>query len=207
MQYDAIFFDWDGVVTDSVGIKTECFVEMFSEYGEYIMAKVKKHHLQNGGMSRFDKLRIYYEEFLGVPVSDADINRHADRFASLVMKKILEAPFIPGAVDTIIKQYEKGTLLFVVSGTPTQEIRDIAQHRSLYKYFVDIVGSPKKKDYWVAYFIKKYHLKPERCLFLGDAMADYLAAKNNGVHFIGIKINSCKTSFPENTIVKKSVTI
>jgi beta-phosphoglucomutase-like phosphatase (HAD superfamily) len=33
MRYQAIFFDFDGVILDSVHVKTEAFAAMFRKYG------------------------------------------------------------------------------------------------------------------------------------------------------------------------------
>ena len=53
--------------------------------------------------------------------------------------------------------------------------------------------------------LKKYHLSADKCLFIGDAMADYEAAHKNNVNFLAIKIPSCKTEFPQNTLIKDTV--
>ena len=51
MRYDAIFFDFDGVIVDSVNIKTQVFYLMYLPYGEDIALKAKQHHIENGGVS------------------------------------------------------------------------------------------------------------------------------------------------------------
>lgn len=205
MKYDAIFFDWDGVITDSVNIKTDSFYDMFQPYGKDIQEKVKAHHLQNGGMSRFEKFRIYYNDFLGIKINEKKIAELSEQFSKLVKSKVANAAFINGAVETIKNEYKKGTLLFVVSGTPTNEMIEIAVNKGLADYFKEICGSPKKKAPWVKELLKKYNLKPQNCLFIGDAMTDYNAAKECGVNFLGIKIPSCKTDFPEETKIKEKV--
>ena len=54
---DNIIFDFDGVITDSVNIKKEAFAELYSKYGSRIQKKVVNHHLEHGGISRFDKIK------------------------------------------------------------------------------------------------------------------------------------------------------
>lgn len=205
MKYDAIFFDWDGVITDSVNIKTDSFYDMFQPYGKAIQEKVKAHHLQNGGMSRFEKFKIYYNDFLGIKINEKKIAELSEQFSKLVKSKVTNAAFINGAVETIKNEYKKRTLLFIVSGTPTDEMIEIAVNKGVRGYFKEICGSPKKKAAWVKELLKKYNLKPQNCLFIGDAMADYNAAKECGVNFLGIKIPSCKTDFPEGTKIKEKV--
>ena len=43
---DNYFFDFDGVIKDSVDCKTEAFELMYSKYGFEIAEKVKKYHLK-----------------------------------------------------------------------------------------------------------------------------------------------------------------
>ena len=55
-------FDFDGVLADSVNIKTLAFYELYKEYGGSISSKVVEHHEANGGMSRFDKFKYYHHK-------------------------------------------------------------------------------------------------------------------------------------------------
>ena len=50
-----IIFDFDGVILDSVNIKTEAFYKLFEQYGSKIANQVVDYHIINGGMSRFKK--------------------------------------------------------------------------------------------------------------------------------------------------------
>ena len=60
MNYKAYFFDFDGVLADSVEVKTLAFAKLFEEFGAGIQEKVVAHHRNHGGMSRYDKFRHYY---------------------------------------------------------------------------------------------------------------------------------------------------
>ena len=53
-------FDFDGVLADSVNIKTLAFYELYKEYGDSISSKVVEHHEANGGVSRFEKIKLYH---------------------------------------------------------------------------------------------------------------------------------------------------
>ncbi|MEE9509964.1 MAG: HAD hydrolase-like protein [Candidatus Bathyarchaeia archaeon] len=55
MKYQAFFFDFDGVLADSVEVKTRAFAKLFESYGPEIQARVVEHHRKNGGMTRKDK--------------------------------------------------------------------------------------------------------------------------------------------------------
>lgn len=204
-NYDAIFWDFDGVICDSVNIKTEAFSDMFEQYGTEIQKKVVDFHLQNGGVSRFEKFRHFYENFLNQSITQSQIDNLAKDFSDLVMSKVLASDYIDGAIETLEKFHEKNTPMFVISGTPDDEIKNIVKERNLSKYFLDVKGSPKKKIELVKEIFDISNYNNKNCIFIGDALSDYDCAIHYGMDFLGIKIPSCKTQFPENTKVQSKV--
>ena len=60
---DCIIWDFDGVIKDSVNIKGELFVNLFINENKFIKEKIYKHHQENGGLSRVEKLKIYYTSY------------------------------------------------------------------------------------------------------------------------------------------------
>ena len=54
-----IFWDFDGIIKDSVKVKSMAFMQLFTPFGEDVVKQVREHHEANGGLSRFDKLPIY----------------------------------------------------------------------------------------------------------------------------------------------------
>jgi hypothetical protein len=64
----AIIFDFDGVITESVGVKTEAFKKLFCKHPKHI-GKIIKLHLSHGGLSRFVKFEMIYSDILKRPLS------------------------------------------------------------------------------------------------------------------------------------------
>lgn len=199
MEWEAVFWDFDGVILDSVDVKTKAFSKMFRKYGAHVEKAVVDYHLENGGVSRFDKFRYYYEEILDLAITEQDISDLANTFSSLVLDEVLSSSFIPGALKSLEELCDKKIPSYVVSGTPDEEIKLIVKKKGLEKYFLGIHGSPKKKDKIVAEIIKHKYYNPNNCLFLGDAMTDYEAAEKNRLRFLGIVSEGKKSPFPENT--------
>jgi beta-phosphoglucomutase-like phosphatase (HAD superfamily) len=53
---ETIIFDFDGVILESVTVKTEAFRELFSSEPD-CPDEIVEFHKRNGGMSRYDKFR------------------------------------------------------------------------------------------------------------------------------------------------------
>lgn len=182
MRIKNIFFDFDGVLAESVHVKTQAYNDLYLPFGDDIAQKVVEHHRANGGMSRFEKFRIYHKEFLGKIIDDQKIDELSELYSNLVVEKVVNAPEIKGA-KYFLDKYQERLNYWVITGTPTSEIKKITELRNIKKYFIELCGSPTKKWEWTEYLIDKYGLKREETLFLGDAMSDYKAAEKSKLHF------------------------
>ena len=181
-----IIFDFDGVIADSVQVKTDAFASLYEQYGDNIVTKVIEHHEANGGMSRFKKIKLYHESFLNKAITNEEIEDLANQFSKLVVRKVIDVPYVPGVFKYIQKCYEKYNL-FISTGTPTNEIKQILSARDIAEYFIGIHGSPEKKSLHITKIISKYNYHPDELIFYGDANTDINAAKQASVPFILIK--------------------
>jgi phosphoglycolate phosphatase-like HAD superfamily hydrolase len=183
-RYKAIIFDYDGVISDSLDVKTEAFAEMYRHYGEDIEKKVVDHHKSNGGVSRFEKFRIYHGDYLGEEVNDQKVSELAEHFSALVLEKVVQADYVPGVME-FISSFHSQYDLFISTGTPELEIREILKRKKISRYFREVFGSPEKKTNHVRKIIQKYRYNPSEMIFVGDAPTDRDAARENGLTFIG----------------------
>jgi HAD superfamily hydrolase (TIGR01549 family) len=179
----AIIFDFDGVVVESVDIKTTAFAELFRNEGETVVKKVVEYHLVNAGVSRYDKFRYIYREILKRDLSDDEFQRLCKKFASLVIEAVVRAPYVKGC-EEFLEEYSSSYKCYVASATPQGEMEDIVRRRGIAKYFAAIYGSPTKKTDAVKEIINLYRLSPDEVLYVGDAMSDYEAATENKIYFI-----------------------
>lgn len=177
-----IFFDFDGVLAESVNIKTEAFRTMYLRYGDDFAQRVVEYHVDNGGISRFEKFKIWNGDWLGQEITEDKIKGLASEFSNLVMNGVINAKEVAGALNflEIGSHYKK----YIITGTPTTEIRRILIGRRMSHYFEGAYGSPEKKSYWVEKIIKENNLNTNESVFIGDALADYKAAMNNKLTFI-----------------------
>ena len=185
MQHEAFFFDFDGVLADSVEVKTEAFAKLYEPYGPEVVAQVIDHHRRHGGMTRTDKFRYYHRDHLGRDLSDEEMAELCQKFSELVVDKVVGAQEIRGAGD-FLKKWCSRLPCFVISATPQEEIRQIVRHRGMMGYFDEVLGAPASKKDNLQRLLNQFHLNPSKCCLFGDAESDYRAAHACGVEFIGI---------------------
>ncbi len=207
MKWQAVFFDFDGVILDSVGIKTQAFATMFRKYGPDVEQAVVDYHLANGGLSRFTKFEYYYEHLLQKPINQKILKTLGEEFKRIVLNGVLNASFIDGAIQTLEDLKEMKIPTFVVSGTPDEEIKMIVEERKLAPFFLEVHGSPCKKRDIVSDIFTRHRLNPPKCLFIGDAMTDYDASISTGTAFLGIIKQGESSPFPEGTMQSNRVKI
>ena len=158
-------FDFDGVIVESVDIKTKAFAFLYKDYDKSIVDKVINHHINNGGMSRFEKIKHYHNKFLNQNISNKELSRLSKIFSNYVVKKVIEAPYLPGVIN-FIKALQRKHSLFISTGTPTDEIKSILKKRRIEHYFLDVYGSPQLKTSHIKTIIKNYKYELNELIFL-----------------------------------------
>jgi len=201
-----IIFDFDGVIAKSVQVKTDAFASLYEKYGSNIVEKVIEHHEANGGMSRFEKIKLYHELYLNKEITNEEIEELANQFSKLVVKNVIDSPYVLGALE-YIQKCSKKYRLFISTGTPTDEMNQILVRRKIAKYFIEVHGSPEKKSVHISKIMSKYNYHPDELIFYGDAHTDIDAAGKANIHFILIKnsfneklVNSFKGKIINNFI-------
>ena len=180
----AVIFDYDGVIAESVNVKTDAFAELYKPYGTDIVQKVIKHHEANGGVSRFEKFKIYHKNYLKEDITQLEIDVLASKFSNFVLQKVIDSPYVTGVYDFISSNY-KNYDFHISTGTPSDEIETILKQKSLRKFFNEVYGSPEKKDSHVKKILKKYSYNKSEVVFIGDALSDRDAARKNDIYFVG----------------------
>jgi beta-phosphoglucomutase len=198
-----IILDFDGVILESVTVKTEAFRELFSFEPDHV-DEIVEFHRRNGGMSRFDKFRHIYSDILHWHLDDEQFRKLSDRFAGLVFEKILGTPFVPGAREFLEANHRKHAL-YVVSATPEDELRLIVERRELARYFRGVYGAPGKKVDHIRTILSVTKSREEDTIFVGDAMNDLNAAKAAGIRFIGRILPGEENHFAGNPGAEHSI--
>lgn len=182
-SYRVIFWDFDGVIKDSVSAKTEAYLKLFEEYGSEVQQRVKEHHGMHGGVSRLEKIPYYFLEYLGRELSSAEIEKYCSRFSELCFERVIASSYIPGAEEYIRKNH-KIQKFYIITGTPQEEIELILQRLDLKSCFQDVYGSPRTKKKIIQNFLETIEPDKAGILFIGDATTDFEAAEQFGIDFL-----------------------
>jgi phosphoglycolate phosphatase-like HAD superfamily hydrolase len=197
-----IFFDFDGVIVESTGIKTEAFRKLFSDRPAHV-DEIVAYHKEKEGVSRFEKFRYIYAHILHEDLTGEKEEELGRRFSELVLEGVKRCPLVPGTIE-FLEGYHKKLPLFVVSATPDQELKDIISERGLGRFFRGVFGSPASKADVMKRTISQMGLKGKDALFVGDTLSDYRHSLEAGVRFVGREIGDRKP-FPSDTITIKDL--
>jgi HAD superfamily hydrolase (TIGR01549 family) len=176
-----IFFDFDGVIKDSVDIKTSAFKELFSIYDQNIVDLIEDHHQENGGLSRFDKIPLYLS-WAGESVIKENIDKYCQKFSMLVMQSVIDSPWVPGVRQFIKSNYDKKNFI-IVTATPKDEIDEILKKLDISDFFIAVYGSPVSKDDALISALIDFNIDQSKAIMIGDSYIDYAAAKKNNLFF------------------------
>jgi len=185
-QFNVIFWDFDGVILDSMKIKGDGFRELFKEYNKELLDKIEDYHYRNGGISRFEKIKYFYNQLLKQDITKEEIIELADKFAIIINKKLFDKNNLINETMEFIKNNFISYKFHIVSGAESNELNKLCQFFKIDKYFITIEGSPTKKDILIKNIIQKYKYNKKKCLMIGDSITDYKAAKKNGIKFFGV---------------------
>jgi len=186
LNWKNIIFDFDGVLVDSNEIRVNGFSELFYDYKLEDVNKLVSYVHQNGGMSRYKKIRFFFEDIRNEDISNSDVNKLAEIYSKIVEEKVEKADAIPGS-EFFLNKYFKTNRLAIVSGSDQKELRRVCEKRGISRYFCSILGSPVDKGDNLRELIERQRWDVSECVYIGDSINDYDAAILNEVEFLGVR--------------------
>lgn len=184
MRFDLVIFDFDGVLGETVEVKTKAFYETALPYGEDAAQRLVEYHRIHGGVSRVLKFEWLFKEVLHKPWTQEVSDVLCSQFASKVLERMFMEPMVPGARETLEALYGKVPLC-VATGMPDEELQLILEKRGLTRFFFAAHGTPPAKAELVARCVREAGVAPERALMVGDSITDFNAAMSAGTAFYG----------------------
>tara|TARA_B100000780_G_scaffold92105_1_gene63792 strand:+ start:2759 stop:3424 length:666 start_codon:yes stop_codon:yes gene_type:complete len=186
LNWKNIIFDFDGVLVNSNEIRVNGFSELFYGYNSEDVNELVSYVHQNGGISRYKKIRFFFEDIRNEDISNSDVNKLAEIYSKIVEEKVEKADAIPGS-EFFLNKYFKTNRLAIVSGSDQKELRRVCDKRGISRYFCSILGSPVDKSDNLRELIERQRWDVSECVYIGDSINDYDAAVLNEVEFLGVR--------------------
>jgi phosphoglycolate phosphatase-like HAD superfamily hydrolase len=178
---------------------------LYGEFGEDVVAKCVAHHSYHAGISRVRKIQHYHSTFLHQPLSPEGLALWVGRYSDLVEDQVVAAPAVLG-VEAFLQAASARLPLFVISGTPQEELQRIVSARGWDGCFTEVHGSPRLKADIIDDIVLRTNVNLRRVLFVGDAMTDFDAAADRGVAFLGRVAPHHDNPFPPGTEIVEDLT-
>ena len=185
MNVKNILWDFDGVILDSMLVRDWGFREIFRDFDESLVDELITYHRINGGLSRYVKIRYFYEEILKKSITEERVFDYAECFSVLMKKELINRNnLIKDSVEFIKNNFKKFNF-HIVSGSDQNELRYLCSKLEISRFFLSINGSPTPKKTLVANLLKEYDYNRDNTILIGDSMNDFEASEDNSISFYG----------------------
>ena len=122
-KYNSFVFDCDGVLLNSNSIKTKAFSSIFKPYGTDVANQMVNYHINNGGISRYKKIKYFIENYIENKDDKYRENveiKLLNEFSKIVRNKLLMTKVCDNL--NLLKTSSKNTKWFIVSGGDQNEL-------------------------------------------------------------------------------------
>lgn len=178
-----IFWDFDGVIMNSNSIRDFGFQFCLTDFPQNQIDELMVYHRLNGGLSRYNKFRYFFEKIREEEVSDATILDLSQKFSSIMKVKLCDKNLLIKETINFIKLNCKNFTFHITSGSDENELRFICKELDISAYFKSIHGSPTPKNQLVKDLLINNNYATKNCLLIGDSINDFDAANVNGIYF------------------------
>jgi phosphoglycolate phosphatase-like HAD superfamily hydrolase len=180
-----ILWDFDGVILDSMKIRDWGFEEIFKNFNKQEVALLLKFHRKNGGLSRYVKIRYFFEIILNQEITEPKVLMYADDFSILMKKELINPKNLINDSLSFIKDNRGKYNFHIVSGSDQEELRFLCKELNIDEFFISIHGSPTPKNKLVNDLLITNKYIKEETILIGDSINDYEAASVNSLRFYG----------------------
>jgi len=184
-KFHNIFWDFDGVIHDSLQIKADGFVSLFPGIDSKSKKYIEKYHFENGGIDRFEKIKHFYFKFHRFEITNKELYRLAESFSDNIKDKIFQSKYLIDESISFIRSNFENFNFHIVSASEQKELLQICDSFDISKYFISINGSPGRKADHLKKLIKRFDYQLNETAMIGDSINDYEASMKNNISFFG----------------------
>ena len=179
----ALVLDFDGVLVESEGLKTEVFREVFARFPAQAAACLAYHeaHLSLPRHTKFE----YLAQLAGRGGDAAFLQDLAEDFSRRAIARTAACPEVPGA-SAFLAEFSARLPLYLASITPEGDLLEVLERRQWRRYFVEVFGyPPRPKTAAVEQAVAAAGGRRTAVALVGDAPSDLQVARDTGIEFLG----------------------
>ena len=180
-----IIFDFDGVILDSIPVKTEAFRKLLSDFPQEKVDKLIEFHIENGGISRYKKIEYFFTKILNKNITNEDVLKYTKIYSQITKEELAQKKYLIADSLDFIKANHKNYNMHIASGADEHDLKYICNKLDLEKYFLSISGSPKIKSHIISNMIIDNKYSKNETILIGDSINDYYASEDNQIQFYG----------------------
>ncbi len=186
-EIDAILFDWDGTLADSLPLVTRATNEVLASHGYPVLDASAIHD----GMRFPSAERMAYHIDKPYETVGAEAEMLCEEFYEAAERLgHLAVELFPGVDDLLTRCTMLGMPMALVTNNRTSLVRALVRHAGLEDTFAAIVGeedvrNPKPDPEGVRIALATLDARASRTIFVGDSITDAQAAERAGVLGVG----------------------
>lgn len=179
LPIDLMIFDLDGTLTDSIPPAIDAIRAMQQELGYPVKSRAEINRHVGFGELALVTGAIGTDDPKKVETARASYYKHYSE------EGLPSVPLYPHIRETL--EYFRPKIKVIISNKRTEFVNILLKTHSLAGYFKEILGGDnapclKPDPCAIIEIMKKYGIKPERAVLIGDMTVDIETGKNAGVH-------------------------
>ncbi len=181
---EAIFWDFDGVIIDSMPIRERGFREVLSNYPKAEVDKLIDFHTKNAGLSRYVKFEYFFKNIRAESNTEIKQAELAKQFSNIMKELLVNEDLLIFEAMNFIKNNPQ-IKMHIVSGSDGAELNYLCEKLDIQHLFKSIEGSPTPKVDLVKSLMNNFDYNKDDVCLIGDSINDYEAAFESDIDFIG----------------------
>ncbi len=188
---DAVLFDLDGTILDSIGIYYQIIEVVFDRLDISMPSVDKLRDAAKTGEFEWDQ--VFPK---GTPEEAAGLIRQTREITTEIYPKLFGArvKLIPNAKETLATILQKGIKMGIVTSTPRQNMA-VKMHplvasgiNNQMEAIITADDAPRKKPAADPLYecSNRLGIQPEHCMYVGDSRTDIQAGKAAGMKTVGV---------------------
>lgn len=173
------------MIIDSAAVREYGFRKIFEQFDVQQVDELILYHNANGGLSRFHKIRYFYNEILHKKIENGQVELYAQRFSEIMRMELVNKKYLVMDSLEFIQRNFMNYNFHIVSGSEEKELSFLCEALGIRRYFHSIHGSPTPKIELVRNLLIQRNYLTMQTILIGDSINDYDASKANNIAFYG----------------------